>query len=68
MLSTIDRLLSIQPDAPDELRDRGVVNYRLGNNEEALQDLKTYVTNAGSPGDAGTVHRLIDQIQDILGD
>jgi regulator of sirC expression with transglutaminase-like and TPR domain len=68
VLSTIDRLLSIQPDAPDELRDRGVVNYRLGNNEEALQDLKTYVTNAGSLGDAGTVHRLIDQIQDILGD
>ena len=68
VLSTIDRLLSIQPDAPDELRDRGVVNYRLGNHEEALEDLKTYVTNAGSPGDAGTVHRLIDQIQDILGD
>ncbi len=68
VLSTIDKLLSIQPNAPDELRDRGVVNYRLGNNEEALVDLKTYVTNAGSPGDAGTVHRLIDQIQDILGD
>ena len=68
VLSTIDRLLSIQPDAPDELRDRGVVNYRLGNHEEALEDLKTYVTNAGSPGDAGTVYRLIDQIQDILGD
>ena len=68
VLSTIDRLLSIQPDAPDELRDRGVVNYRLGNHEEALEDLKTYVTNAGSPGDAGAVHRLIDQIQDILGD
>ena len=66
VLFTIDGLLSIHPDAPDERRDRGVVNYRLGNHEEALQDLKTYVTNAAKPVDAGTVHRLIDQIQDIL--
>ena len=66
VLSTIDRLLSIQPEASDELRDRGVVNYRLGNHEEALRDLKTYVTNAARPADAGTVHRLIDQIECIL--
>lgn len=66
VLSTIDRLLSINPDAADERRDRGVVNYRLGNHEEALQDLRSYVTNAGSPVDAATVHRLIDQIQGIL--
>ena len=65
-LSTIDRLLSIHPDASEERRDRGVVNYRLGNHEEALQDLKSYVTDAAKPADAGTVHRLIDQIQGIL--
>ena len=66
VLSTIDRLLSIHPDASNERRDRGVVNYRLGNHEEALLDLKKYVTNAAKPADANTVHRLIDQIQGIL--
>lgn len=66
VLATIDRLLSIHPDSSDERRDRGVVNYRLGKHEEALQDLWTYVTDAGKPGDVGTVHRLIDQIQGIL--
>ncbi|MDA0769883.1 MAG: transglutaminase-like domain-containing protein [Chloroflexi bacterium] len=68
VLSTIDRLLSIQPEATEERRDRGVVNYRLGNHEEALQDLNTYVSTVSNPSDAGTVHQLIDQIQGILDD
>lgn len=66
VLSTIDRLITLQPQAPEEHRDRGVVNYRLGNYAEALQDLQIYVQSATVIPDNTTVHRLIQQIQERL--
>lgn len=66
VLATIDRVIALQPGAAVEFRDRGVVNYRLGNYEDALEDLGAYVASGEGVSDGATVRRLMDQIQDRL--
>ncbi len=67
VLATIDRIILLQPQA-EEHRDRGVVNYRLGNYAAALQDLRQYIATATVVPDNETVRRLIRQIEGKLGD
>ena len=67
VLATIDRVIALLPQDAVEFRDRGVVNYRLGNYEEALEDLHVYVTSGDAVPDGDTVHKLMDQIRDRLG-
>ena len=66
VLATIDRVIALQPEAAVEFRDRGVVNYRLGNYEDALEDLGADVASGEDVSDGATVMRLIDQIRDML--
>ena len=66
VLATIDRVIALLPQDAVEFRDRGVVNYRLGNYEEALEDLHVYVTSGEAVPDGDTVHKLMDQIRDRL--
>lgn len=66
VLFTIDRLIALQPQAPEERRDRGVINYRLGNYADALADLRLYVVSGTTAPDRATVYKLIAQIQDML--
>ena len=68
VLSTIDRLIALQPQEAVEFRDRGVVNYRLGNYADALEDLRLYVGSAAIVPDSATVRRLIEQIRGMLDD
>lgn len=62
-----DRVIALLPQDAVEFRDRGVVNYRLGNYEEALEDLHVYVTSGEAVPDEDTVRRLMRQIRDRLG-
>ena len=66
VLTMIDGLLMTQPHMSPERRDRGVVNYRLGNYNEALDDLEAYVESGSSVPDWSHVRKLIDQIHGIL--
>ena len=66
VLMMIDGLLMTQPLQSPERRDRGVVNYRLGNYDEALDDLEAYVESDSSVPDCNDVQKLIDQIHGIL--
>ena len=68
VLSTIDRLIALQPQEAVEFRDRGVVNYRLGNYADALEDLRLYVGSAAVVPDGATVRRLMEQIRGRLAD
>ncbi len=66
VLDTINRVIALQPEASVEFRDRGVVNYRLGNYTDALEDLGIYVESGGVVPDGLTVMRLMEQIRNIL--
>lgn len=55
----IDRLLLLAPDAIDEVRDRGLVEARLGLKPAAARDLAAYLEREPGAADAGEVRELL---------
>jgi regulator of sirC expression with transglutaminase-like and TPR domain len=58
-LGTIERLLLLQPDAPDEVRDRGLVQMRRGALRAAQTDLERYLQLAPRADDRRAVREQI---------
>lgn len=61
-LAAIERILLIRPDAPDEIRDRGMVLARTGKIDEAIQSLSRYLEMAPGAPDLGKVRLLIAEL------
>ena len=67
-LTMIDWIMTILPEATDELRDRGLVHYELGQHAEALDDLtRCLESNPDFPG-ADNVRTLIARLQRMVGE
>lgn len=62
-LAAIDRLLLLFPNAPTELRDRGLIYYRLDRPVEAQHDLTAYLTLDPSAADAPAIQKLLQALQ-----
>ena len=63
-LRMIDWLLTAQPHAAQELRDRGLVRYEMGEYPKALEDLRSYLASAPPIGDEQMVREIIARIED----
>ena len=66
-LTMINSVIAIAPEYTDEIRHRGVVNYRLGNYADALDDLNGYLSINPYATDVNVVRRLVSQIESRLG-
>ncbi|MBW4583599.1 MAG: transglutaminase-like domain-containing protein [Tildeniella nuda ZEHNDER 1965/U140] len=65
-LAAIDRLLLLFPNAPLELRDRGIVYYHLDQLTEAQWDLEAYLTLAPTADDAPAIEKLLQAIKKAI--
>jgi regulator of sirC expression with transglutaminase-like and TPR domain len=63
-LAAIERILLLFPDAPIELRDRGILNYRLDRWSAARNDLQTYLTLVPAAQDAAMIRQLLIEMAD----
>lgn len=63
-LAAVERILLLYPDAPMELRDRGLLYYQLGYLSKASQDLEIYLAILPNAADADAIRRLLEQIRD----
>jgi regulator of sirC expression with transglutaminase-like and TPR domain len=61
-LAAVERILLLFPDAPIELRDRGLLYYQLGYWSKASQDLEIYLAILPNAEDAQVIRRLLEQI------
>lgn len=61
-LATIERILILFPDAPFELRDRGVIYFQINRWIEARQDLESYLELVPNTSDREVVQQLLDRI------
>ena len=61
-LAAVERMLLLVPDAPIELRDRGLLYYQLGELAKASQDLEIYIAMLPNADDADTIRRLLDRL------
>lgn len=64
-LRVIDWLLLVQPEVVQERRDRGIVNYQIGNYTQALNDLRFYIASSPCPEDLETIQGLIVRIEGL---
>jgi len=62
-LAAVERILLLFPDAPTELRDRGLLYYELGRFIEATQDLESYLTQVPQAEDARVIRQLLSQLR-----
>jgi regulator of sirC expression with transglutaminase-like and TPR domain len=62
-LAAVERILLITPDAPTELRDRGILYYHLHRWEEARQDLNAYLTIDPAPTDQAMILKLLREMK-----
>jgi regulator of sirC expression with transglutaminase-like and TPR domain len=61
-LAAVERMLLLVPDAPIELRDRGLLYYQLGELAKASHDLEIYIAMLPNADDADTIRRLLDRL------
>ncbi len=59
----IDRLLLLDPKAMDEVRDRGLVEARLGLKPAAARDLEAYLAHDPAAPDAADVRSLLESLR-----
>ena len=62
-LGAVERLLLLQPDAPSEIRDRGLLRAQLGYLRAALEDLGTYLETCPEAPDAAAMRRHVEALQ-----
>jgi regulator of sirC expression with transglutaminase-like and TPR domain len=61
-LLALDRLVSIMPDAPFVIRERGLLADRLGSVEVACEDLRRFLELCPEASDAKTLQRRLEAL------
>ena len=61
-LAIVERLLLLLPDAPGELRDRGMLLLRLGRRSEAREQLQGYIDFVPRAADAARIRSLLRRL------
>ncbi|MGD1907916.1 MAG: SirB1 family protein [Leptolyngbyaceae cyanobacterium] len=67
VIGVLDRMLLLFPEAASERRDRGLIQYRLGNIPAAKADLKKYLADRPDAQDSFEIQKVLSQIQQIGG-
>jgi regulator of sirC expression with transglutaminase-like and TPR domain len=62
-LSVLQRLLILEPDSPEEVRDRGAVYLKLECFNQALEDFERYLRLAPEADDTGTVRERVIELK-----
>jgi regulator of sirC expression with transglutaminase-like and TPR domain len=66
VLAAVERILMLYPDAPIELRDRGIILFRLSRWMEARQDLERYLELFPQADDRLHVQHVLAHMQSTL--
>jgi len=65
-LSAVERLLILEPNSAQELRDLGLLYLKLDPLAEALKDLESYLGLAAHAGDAEEIREQVESLQKRL--
>jgi len=61
-LAAIERILLLFPGLSSELRDRGLIYYKLGNYPQAVDDLQSYLEKVPDAEDASMIRQLLAKL------
>jgi regulator of sirC expression with transglutaminase-like and TPR domain len=63
VLEMLQWILAVDPDAPEELKERGLLYESMGNGVFAIRDLERYLTVAPASEDKATVTQMVAQLK-----
>ncbi len=63
-VAAVERILLLFPETAIELRDRGILYYRLNRFTEARQDLEDYLALVPTAEDAAVIQEILDVMSD----
>jgi regulator of sirC expression with transglutaminase-like and TPR domain len=61
-LGTVEKILLLFPNLPGEVRDRGLIEYQLGNWLSAISDFESYLAQVPHAEDAPVIRKLLSQL------
>src|SRR5262249_58707397 len=64
-LAIIEMVLAIAPDSSDDLKQRGLIQYRLRNFKQARQDLETYLFLHPKAADSQEVQEIVTGLKRV---
>lgn len=67
-LAAVERILLLMPDDAQEIRDRGLLQARLGSFHRALEDLERYAVLVPAAPDLPTIHSYARSLADYIAD
>jgi regulator of sirC expression with transglutaminase-like and TPR domain len=62
-LAAVERMLLVDPEQAEEVRDRGLIKHRLGMLTEAIFDLETYLNTKPEAPDADAMERQVKEMR-----
>lgn len=62
-IAAVDRMLILFPDDIQQIRDRGLLQYQVGNFKAAQWDLEQYLTVCPEAADQTMIRHLLDQLE-----
>jgi regulator of sirC expression with transglutaminase-like and TPR domain len=65
-LAAVERLLVLQPDDPEEIRDRGLLLFRMQKYGLALDSLNAYLAAAAGAQDRQTIEAHVRTLRELL--
>ncbi len=65
-LSVIEKILMLNPSAPSEVRDRGLLYMETSLFAKALADLESYLKNAIAPEDCSNIENHVKMLRKIV--
>jgi len=65
-LAAVERLLVLHPDDLEEIRDRGLLLFRMGQYGRALDSLNAYLATAAGAADRETIEGHIKTLRELL--
>jgi regulator of sirC expression with transglutaminase-like and TPR domain len=64
LISVLDKIVILNPQLPDEVRDRGIIHYQMQGYRLALNDFEYYLSTAPDSDDAHVIHQYIEVLRE----
>lgn len=65
-LSVVELILELSPDNYSEIRDRGLLYYKLECFSQAVHDLETYLRMSPDAPDSGAINNIVLRLKDFV--
>ena len=65
-LSVVELILELNPDSVSEVRDRGLLSYKLECFSQALHDLETYLNLSPNAPDREVITNIVSRLKDLV--